>query len=157
MKKFRRAFLLALISVFCLTAAAQAATNASSQIAIHFMDAGSISEGEIIIDFSITGAGFMKKIGARMSNAGKNFVDISKTFGTSFAKACKTLWTGEAGTEGFMKHAGKAWILLTTALTIGSIANVIYKARHMGKLANKDIMDKNKDNKNFFMSNTSLK
>lgn len=64
MKKFRRAFLLALISVFCLTAAAQAATNASSQIAIHFMDAGSISEGEIIIDFSITGAGFMKKIGA---------------------------------------------------------------------------------------------
>ncbi len=91
------------------------------------------------------GEGFMKKIGARMSNAGKNFVDISKTFGTSFAKACKTLWTGEAGTEGFMKHAGKAWILLTTALTIGSIANVIYKARHMGKLANKDIMDKNKE------------
>lgn len=64
MKKIKRAFLLALISVFCLTAAAQAATNASSQIAIHFMDAGSISEGEIIIDFSITGAGFMKKIGA---------------------------------------------------------------------------------------------
>ena len=64
MKKFRRAFLLALISVFCLTAAAQAATNASAQIAIHFMAAGSTSDGEIIIDFSITGAGFMKKIGA---------------------------------------------------------------------------------------------
>ena len=41
-------------TVSAVTAAAQAATNASSQIAIHFMDAGSISEGEIIIDFSIS-------------------------------------------------------------------------------------------------------
>ena len=44
-----------------------------------------------------------------------------------------------------MKHAGKAWMLLTAALTIGSTANVIYKARHMGKLANKDIIDDNKE------------
>lgn len=64
MKKFRRAFLLALISVFCLTAAAQAATHASAQIASYAINSGSISDGEIFIDFSITGAGYMKKIGA---------------------------------------------------------------------------------------------
>ena len=44
-----------------------------------------------------------------------------------------------------MKHAGKGWLLFTMALTAGGVANVIYKARHMGKLANKDIMDKSKE------------
>ena len=89
--------------------------------------------------------GLATKFGSRMKNAGENFVNISKTFGKSFAQACKTLWTGEAGKSGFMKHAGKAWLLFTTALTIGSTANVIHKAKHMGKLANKDIMDKSKE------------
>ena len=88
---------------------------------------------------------FATKFGSRMKNAGENFVNISKTFGKSFAQACKTLWTGEAGKSGFMKHAGKAWLLFTAALTIGSTANVIHKAKHMGKLANKDIMDKSKE------------
>ena len=36
-------------------------------------------------------------------------------------------------------------ILFTGAMTVGSIANVIYRARHLGKLANKDIMDKTKE------------
>ena len=89
--------------------------------------------------------GLATKFGSRMKNAGENFVNISKTFGKSFAQACKTLWTGEAGKSGFMKHAGKAWLLFTAALTIGSTANVIHKAKHMGKLANKDIMDKSKE------------
>ena len=89
--------------------------------------------------------GLATKIGSRMKNAGENFVDISKTFGKSFTEACKTLWTGEAGKSGFMKHAGKGWLMFTAALTVGSVANVIYKARHMGKLANKDIMDKSKE------------
>ena len=89
--------------------------------------------------------GLATKIGCRMKNAGENFVDISKTFGKSFTEACKTLWTGEAGKSGFMKHAGKGWLMFTTALTVGSVANVIHKARHMGKLANKDIMDKSKE------------
>ena len=65
MKKIRRAFLLALISVFCLTAAAQAVTDASAQIASYAINSGSISDGEIFVDFSITGAGYMKKIGAQ--------------------------------------------------------------------------------------------
>ena len=89
--------------------------------------------------------GFGTKISARMKNAGENFVDISKTFGKSFTQACKTLWTGKEGTTGFMKHAGKAWLLFSTALTVGSVANVIYRAKSMGKLANKDIMDKDKE------------
>lgn len=91
------------------------------------------------------GEGFFEKMGSRFKNAGANFVDISKTFGKSFGKACKTLWAGEAGTKGFMKHAGKAWILFSAALTAATTANVIYKARHMGKLANKDIIDKTKE------------
>ena len=89
--------------------------------------------------------GFGTKMAARMKNAGENFVDISKTFGKSFTKACKTLWTGKEGTTGFMKHAGRAWILFSTALTVGSVANVILKAKSMGKLANKDIMNKDKE------------
>lgn len=85
------------------------------------------------------------KISSRMKNFGENSVNITKTFGKSFVEASKTLWTGEAGKSGFMKHAGKAWILFATALTAGGVTNVIYKARHMGKLANKDIMDKTKE------------
>ena len=89
--------------------------------------------------------GLAAKFGSKMKNAGENFVNISKTFGKSFVQACKTLWTGDAGKSGFMKHAGKAWLLFTAALTIGCTANVIHKAKHMGKLANKDIMDKSKE------------
>ena len=89
--------------------------------------------------------GLGTKISARMKNAGENFVDISKTLGKSFTQACKSLWTGKEGTTGFMKHAGKAWLLFSTALTIGSVANVIHRAKSMGKLANKDIMDKDKE------------
>lgn len=91
------------------------------------------------------GEGLLNKIGSRMKNAGSNFINISKSFGKSFGRACKSLWTGEAGTKGYMKHAGKAWILFSTALTAGSVANVIYKAKTMGKLANKDIIQKDKE------------
>lgn len=91
------------------------------------------------------GEGFGTKMASRMKNAGENFVNISKTFGKSFGQAFKSLWIGDPGKSGFMKHAGKAWLLFTAALTVGSTANVIYKARHMGKLANKDIMDKSKE------------
>ena len=81
----------------------------------------------------------------RFSNAGKNFVDISKTCGKSFTKACKTLWTGENNTSGFMKHAGKGWILFTGAMTVGTVANSIWRARHIGKLANKNVINKDKE------------
>ena len=64
MKKLRRTLTLTLISLFCLTAVAQAATQASAQIASYAMNAGAYSTGEILVDFSITGCGIMKKIGA---------------------------------------------------------------------------------------------
>ena len=64
MKKLRRTLALTLISLFCLTAVAQAATQASAQIASYAMNAGAYSTGEILVDFSITGCGIMKKIGA---------------------------------------------------------------------------------------------
>ncbi len=94
---------------------------------------------------SVPNEGFMTKIGSRLKNFGKNLVDISQTFGKTFIKASKSLWTGKQGTEGFMKHAGMAWILFTAALTIGSVVNVISRAKHMGKLANKDLIDRNQE------------
>ncbi len=91
------------------------------------------------------GEGLGAKMAARMKNFGTNTYEISKTFLKSFGKSFKTLWTGNPGKTGFMKHAGKAWMIFTAALTIGTTANAIYKAKHMGKLANKDIMDKSKE------------
>ena len=64
MKKLKRTLALTLFFLFCLTAAAQAATQASAQIAKYAMNAGAYSTGEILVDFSITGCGIMKKIGA---------------------------------------------------------------------------------------------
>lgn len=85
------------------------------------------------------------KIAQRLKNFGLNTADIAKSFGRSFCKAFKTLWSGENGTKGFMKHAGKAWLLLTGAVTVGSTANVIIRARKNAKLANERIMDKSKE------------
>lgn len=89
--------------------------------------------------------GFFEKMGHKLSNMGKNSVDISKSFVKNFGKSFKSLWNGEAGRTGFMKHAGKAWILLTAAITAGTTFNAIHKAKSMGKLANKDIIDKNQE------------
>ena len=44
-----------------------------------------------------------------------------------------------------MKHAGKTWLIFTSALTVLSVANVIYRAKQMGKLQNKDLIDPNKE------------
>ncbi len=92
-----------------------------------------------------SGDGFGARIGKRLKNFGLNTVDISKSFGRSFCKAFKTLWSGENGTKGFMKHAGKAWLLLTGAVTVGSTANVIIRARQNAKLVNEKIMDRSKE------------
>ncbi len=91
------------------------------------------------------GESFGSKMKNRMKNAGTNFIDISKTFGKSFAKSWETMWAGKEGTSGFKKHAGKAWLLFTTALTLGSTANVILRAREMGKAANKKVINENKE------------
>ena len=91
------------------------------------------------------GEGFFSKAGGKLANTGKNALNLSKTFGKSFGKACKTFWCGKQGAGGFEKHWGKAWLLFTLALTIGSTYNVIHRAKQMGKLANKDLIDKNQE------------
>ncbi len=91
------------------------------------------------------GEGFFSRAYGKLANTGKNIFSLSKTFGKTFGKACKTFWTGEAGSKGFMKHAGKSWLLFTTALTAISTYNVIHRAKQMGKLANKDLIDRNQE------------
>lgn len=92
-----------------------------------------------------SGEGFFSRAGGKLVNTCKNSLNLTKTFGKTFGKACKTFVTGEAGTKGFRKHAGKSWLLLTLALTIGSTYNVIHRAKQMGKLANKDLIDRNQE------------
>lgn len=93
--------------------------------------------------FPKEGDGFFTKVGNHIKNFGKNTWNLTGEFGKSFIKSCKTMWTGPKGKEGFAKHAGKAWIIFTAALTAYGIANAIYRAKSMGKLANKDLIDKN--------------
>ena len=63
MKKIKRFLVFICVSVFCMTAFAQAAAQASAQIARYAINAGAFSDGEINVDFSITGCGKMQKIG----------------------------------------------------------------------------------------------
>lgn len=89
--------------------------------------------------------GFLSKMGGKLLNTGKNILNLSKTFGKTFGKACKSLWCGEPGSAGFKKHMGKSWLLFTLGLTVGSVYNVIHRAKQMGKLVNKDLIDKNQE------------
>ena len=91
------------------------------------------------------GTGFFSKVGEKITNFFKNAWTLSGEFGKSFAKSCKTLWVGPKGKEGYMKHAGKGLILFAAALTAFGIGNAIYRAKSMGKLANKDLIDKNQE------------
>lgn len=87
----------------------------------------------------------LHSFGAKLKNTTLNTIDISKSFVKSFGKSCKNLWTGSPKSSGFKKHAGKSFILGATALTIATTLNVIYRAKNMGKLANKEIIDSNKE------------
>lgn len=88
---------------------------------------------------------FLTKTGTKIKNFWCNVYEISKTFIKTFPKSCKTLWTGEKGTSGYMKHAGKALILFAALMTTGGTINVIQRAKNMGKLANKDIIDNSQE------------
>lgn len=89
--------------------------------------------------------GFFTKVGSRLSNFCINTYNLSKSFIETFFKSVKNMWSGDAGTKGFMKHMGKAWLIFASLLTVGSVANVIYRAKQMGKLANKELIDKNQE------------
>lgn len=78
-------------------------------------------------------------------NFGRNTVEITKSFFKSLIRSCKTLWTGEAGTTGYMKHAGKAFAIFTIALTSILTANSIIRAKNLAKNNNKKTIDDKKE------------
>ena len=85
---------------------------------------------------------FMKKCAEHIKNFGINTLNITKSFGKSFVNAWKSLWSGKQGARTlFEKHTGKAAILATLALTVGTTLNAIIRAKSMGKLVNKNIID----------------
>ena len=81
----------------------------------------------------------------KIKNFGKNTYDISKSFGSSLLKSCKSLWTGNPSHSGFMKHAGKGLVLTATALTAGLTANTIIRAKNMAKNKNLETIDRTKE------------
>ena len=91
------------------------------------------------------GDGFFKKAGTKVTNFWKNTWNMSGEFVKDLFKSVKQMWTGPRGKNGYMKHAGKAYMLFTAALTAFGVTNAIYKAKHMGKLANRDLIDRNQE------------
>ena len=89
--------------------------------------------------------GFISVLGNKLSNIGKNAVNITKSFINSFGKGCKSLWIGNAGDTGYMKHAGKAFVMFTAALTAFLTANTIVRAKNMAKNNNIKTIDKSKE------------
>ena len=88
----------------------------------------------------------MKKCAEHIKNFGINTLNITKSFGKSFVNSWKSLWSGKQGAMTlFEKHTGKAAILATLALTVGTTLNAIIKAKSMGKLVNKNIIDKTQE------------
>ena len=76
---------------------------------------------------------------------GENTIDITKNFCKSLGKSCKQLWTGKPGTSGFMKHAGKAYVIFAALLTAALTGNTILRAKHMAKDTNKHTIDPQKE------------
>lgn len=74
-----------------------------------------------------------------------NIGNITKTFGTSFVKACKQLWKGNPANTGYMKHAGKTFVGFSAALTAFLTANTILRAKDMAKDTNLHTIDETKE------------
>ena len=89
--------------------------------------------------------GYVSKTGNKILNTGKNVLHLSKEFITTLLKSCKSMWQGTEGTKGYMKHMGKAWIMFSALLTVGSVANVIYRAKHMANVSNEEHIDETKE------------
>ena len=86
-----------------------------------------------------------KGFGNKIKAFGENTVDITKNFCKSFGKSCKQLWSGKPGTTGFMKHAGKAYIIFAALLTAALTGNTILRAKNMAKNTNTNTIDPNKE------------
>ena len=92
-----------------------------------------------------TEEGFFSKMGNKAKTLGENFINVNKEFGKSFVESSKTLWNGPAGSTGYMKHAGKAFVGAAAALTVGLTANTIIRAKALAKKSNKNTIDKSKE------------
>lgn len=90
-------------------------------------------------------AGFFSKMFGKIKTFGENCYDITKTFIKSFGEACESLWKGKVSSENFMKHTGKAWIIFTGLLTVGTTLNAIIRAKSFGKDLNTPVIDKAKE------------
>ncbi len=75
----------------------------------------------------------------------KNTIDITKEFCKSTLSSCKELWKGNPANTGYMRHAGKAFILFTIGLTSLLTANTIIRARNLAKNKNINYIDKTKE------------
>lgn len=80
-------------------------------------------------------------LGNRLKTMGENTVDITKNFCKSLGRACKTMWSGKPGTTGYMKHAGKAYIIAAGLLTAVLTGNTIIRAKNMAKNKNEKTID----------------
>ncbi|MCQ2739441.1 MAG: hypothetical protein MJ237_04350 [bacterium] len=89
--------------------------------------------------------GFISNMGGKLKNMWHNSVNITKSFFHSFGKACCELWKGKPQYTGFMRHAGKYFILGTGLVTTMLTSNAIIKAKRMAKNTNKETIDKSKE------------
>lgn len=90
-------------------------------------------------------AGFFKNLGRRCKNAGKNIWNMAAAFVKSFFNSFAQLWRGNEGTNGFIKHSGKALISLAVLATTVLTANSIIRAKNMAKNKNAETIDRSKE------------
>lgn len=88
---------------------------------------------------------FATKLGGKIKNWGENTCNIVKTFGKSFGRACKSLWSGNPADTGFMKHSGKLFVGASAALTAILTANTILRAKNMARNKNINTIDRQKE------------
>ena len=80
---------------------------------------------------------FISKVGDWFKTRGQNIKDLTVSFIKTFGRSCKSLWDGDNVSSKYMKHTGKAFVCLATALTLGLTANSIIRAKSMAKNNNK--------------------
>lgn len=89
--------------------------------------------------------GFIKNLGGRLENFGKNIWNISIAGIKSFGKSFVELWHGNENYNGFMRHSGKGLIGLAALMTTILTANSIKRAKNMAKNRNLYTIDSSKE------------
>lgn len=89
--------------------------------------------------------GFLSVLKNKFNTFGKNTKEITVSFIKSLGRSCKSLWTGKPGDIGYMKHAGKGFVLFTALITTLLTSNTIIRAKNMAKNKNIKTIDENKE------------